>query len=343
MITLVDSKEYLAEDWTLREPLRGVWRASLLIATDDQVSIGQRVTIGESAWSGTITVAARIGGKVRIEIVGGAHGLRLFTSARQYEAPSFQSILDDLCADAGETAATVDGQIGAWRARGAQLERELTRLSPDWYVRADGAIALAREATEAPAPGELLRAVGDALVYACDEPTPLAGATVEGTRVETALFVRGKGRPHVALYPYREPMRAEPVIEIGTVDKLEGGRASIALDSGETLSNVPLFCAAGFVPEGARGVRVLVLDVGGDASHTIALTGVDGEIDALTLARAADAGPLLRAGDKVMISGLISAAPMSPVQSPPGAVTINYDPTLTSEGPPGQGKSRVKG
>lgn len=336
----IAGKDYLAEDWTLRESLRGPWRASLLLATEDTLASGQRVLVGSAAWQGTVTSVAVTGGKTRLEIIAGANGLRLATTARQYDTIAYQSILNDICGDVSETAGTIDGSIGAWRTRGAQLETELRRLSPDWYIAADGSVMLARAPVTKDLPGELIRASGDALLYACDEPLPLVDDTHD-----TAIFCRGTGRPYVALFPRREPLRAEPAIEIGTVDKLTGGRASIQLDSGESLSDIPLFCAAGFVPEGALGVRVLVLDIGGDASHTIAITGVDGQIDSLTLARAQDAGPLLRAGDLVNLTGLISGAPGAPVTCTPMGTRIDYDPILKNlpPGAPGVGPSRVEG
>lgn len=352
MRVTIETTQFAASQWLVREPLRGDWNASLLARTDNDTEPGDVVvgqTIEFESWRGEVVQAHKQGGLWRVVAVG-CPRLHSFTRARQYSRPIDRAaILSDLCSDVGERASIERlGLVGQWRARGGTLAQELSRLSSTgaWYVDETGGVnARARPSRSEGPPGDFLGPdTFGARRYACDVPKPLAGATVDGIEVGSAVFVcNGSARPSVALVaPAPVRARALPTIGIGTASNLIDGRCDIALDNGEKLTRVPLFCAAGFAPEGANAVRVLVLDVSDDGANTIAITGVDGSIDALTLARAADAGPLLRAGDKVTISGLIAGA-NTVTPSAPGAVVINYDPTVTGYGPPGSGRSRVKG
>lgn len=334
-----------ASRWLIRESLRGPWRAQLRV--QNIVAIGAPITI-DGVWSGTVTSSSVIAEDSEVEVIGGLGHLDAATLSKQYlGGATTGSIAADLCTVAGEAAAGDEADMrGTWRTRGGSLSVELTRLSRDWYVRADGKIALARLAPPVALLGGRTGARGEAVTYQANDVAPLAGATVDGLTVETALYQGGGTRaPRVTLWPVRPVRSIDPSIVAGTMTSLAGGRATIDLDNGETLADVPLFCAAGFVPEGASQVRVLVLDVADDGANTIAITGVDGRIDALTLANAAEAGTLLRSGDKVKIAGLMQTAPpLTPVDSPPGLVTILLDPIVANvPGPPGLGASRVKG
>lgn len=350
MIANIEGTRHAITDWVLTEPEQGDWSAALTIQRDAHGESGDITLFGVctfAGWRGVVTRAHRNGG-FWIVHVQGCPMISDATAPRQYTRPTDRArILGDLCASVGARASDEPlGLVGQWRARGGALVEELIRLSSDgaWYVDALGAVHASSRADDAvDPPGEYLGASGWGRAYACDIPTPLAGTSVAGALAGTAVFQGGpSARPSVILTDPAPPARKRlaPIV-IGTASDLADGRCDVLLDSGATLRGVPLFCAAGFAPDGADRVRVLVLDVGDSGANTIAITGVDGKIDALTLARAADAGPLLRAGDRVSITGLVAG--MTPVSGPPGAVSINYDPTVQGYGPPGSGRSRVKG
>jgi hypothetical protein len=343
MILTIGSKGYNVSDWLIREPVYGAWSGRILIEDTADAAAGTAFNI-DGLWFGTIRHARTVGQLRTLDVIGGANGLRDNTKARQYSPAPLTSVLSDLCGDTGETAGTETRTYGTWRTRGAQLVTELSRLSKTWRTLPTGEVVLTFEGEEVTPPGSFLRANGESATYECQTPTPLAGHTLEGSIVDVAMYSRGDAQPIVTVWPQLAVIQPDPGIISGTVTSLLGGRCSIDLDNGETLSDIPLFCAAGFVPEGASQVRVLVLDVGDDARSTIAITGVDGQIDALTLARAHEAGTIIRSNDKVMISGLVSGAPGAPVTSPPMAVTMSLDPIYANlpPGAPGIGPSRVK-
>lgn len=333
-----------ASRWLIRETLRGEWRASLRVQA--VIASGSLITI-DGTWTGTVTSAYLVADDTEIEVVGGNAKLAEATQAKQYLGGTTSgAVALDLCASAGELAAGDESDLrGTWRSRGGSLATELSRLSPSWYVAPDGKVRLARGTPPTARLGGRTMARGEAATYQANDTAPLVGATVDGFIVETALYRGGGGmNPRVTLWPFHSRVSLNPSILSGTILALTGGRATIDLDNGEQLSDIPLFCAAGFVPEGATQVRVLVLDIADDGANTIAITGVDGRIDALTLANATEAGTLLRSGDRLMISGLVSGAPGAPVTSPPGLVTAQLDPLIANiPGPPGLGASRVKG
>lgn len=345
-LTIDNGPVRFCSDWLIREPVQGAWRGQVVCDAAPEAVIGAALSINDGTWLGSVSRVRTDGALSVIELVGGKGKLGERTKARQYSGGTPRvSVLGELCEAAGETAGEATGQLGQWRSRGSQLVNELQRLSRAWRIAPNGTIVLEHSNAEVAAPGDFLKATGEASSYECPEPLPLAGNTFDGTTVEVALFARGRGRPTVTVWPMRTVIEPEQSIIAGTVTALSGGRADIELDNGEKLTSVPLFCAAGFVPDGAIAVRVLVLDCADDARNTIAITGVDGRIDALTLANAAEAGPLLRGGDKVMLTGLVSGTPGGPVTSPPMAVTIDLDPIykVLPPGAPGVGPSRVKG
>lgn len=341
MILSVDGKDYSVYDWQIREPIRREWSARVTVGSDASVSPGARVVL-DSVWSGTVETMTEIGGLKELSIVGGAGGLDADTTPRQYAGTTLGTIIADACAYGGETAEQDATGVGAWRARGKSVRQELDRVSPDWRVLPSGNIALGSAPGAAATPGRFLRARGEARTYAAEGVAPLAGRTLDGITIELALYSRsGKGAPTVTVWPLRMAKQADPSIVGGTIDALDGGRCDVTLDNGETLTDIPLFCSAGYVPDGASGVRCVVLDAADDPRNTIALLGADGTIDELALAQGK--GRMLRSGDKIFIAGLVSAAPGSPVTSPPGAVVVSLDPSLQSPGDPGSGYSRVKG
>lgn len=334
--------------WLLRDTLRGAWAATLRVSGDaGQITVGSPIVIAD-AWAGAVMSSFDVAGDSELEIVGGKGKLAALTQAKQYlgGAPA-GTIAADLCASAGEVAAGDEtALVGAWRARGDSLETELARLSPDWFIAPDGKVRLVRGAPpDGSVIGGRVRTNGDAATCQIDGVPPLVGAQFNGATIETALYRGGGGcNPRVTLWPLRARATQSASILAGTISSLAAGRCSINLDNGEELSDIPLFCAAGFVPEGATQVRVLVLDVGDDGANTIAITGVDGRIDALTLANAENAGTLLRANDKISITGLIAPPGGGAVTSTPGATLVQLDPTVAGQvGPPGLGHSQVKG
>jgi hypothetical protein len=333
-----------ASRWLLREQARGPWVASLRVQA--LVAAGAPITI-DSTWSGVVTSAVIMGDDTEVEVIAGQGKLAELTAAKQYHGGATTgAVAADLCAAAGEVAAGDESDLrGTWRARGGPLSAELSRLSPPWYIAADGKVRLQRGAPPTAVLGGRLTARGEAVTYQANDVAPLVGASVDGRTIETVLYRGGGGvNPRVTLWPARPSVAADPSIVAGTMTSLANGRAGIDLDNGEQLTDVPLFCAAGFLPEGASQVRVLVLDVAGDGANTIAITGVDGRIDGATIGNIGEVGTLLRSGDLMSVQGLVSAAPGSPVVSPPGAVRIVLDPIVANVfGPPGAGASRVKG
>lgn len=340
-------------EWTIRQPIDGAWTARLRTAGLVGGSEGSAVTLDDEAgsiWRGTIVATTELGEQTELELVGGAGQLDAPTVARQYVGgASVASVLADLCGDAGEAPGEAPGSLPAWRSRGRTLRVELDRLARyagtegTWRISPGGAVELARVAGSVEPPGELVDVGSGGRTYDVPGPVaPLAGLTLEGWRVATALYARSlRSGPYVTVWRVDRPVLApEPAVVGGRVTAQSGGRVDVELDDGTTLSELPLWSAAGVAPTIATGVRVLVLDLAGDPRDTIAVSGVDGSVDELDLAD--PGGRPLRDGDLVTVIGLISGAPTAPVTSPPGLVRIQLDPLVASlPGAPGVGRSKV--
>jgi hypothetical protein len=308
------------------------------------VAAGECVIAG--LWTGTVVNAYAVGAFTQLDIVGGKNGLHQPTGAKFYNGGApIASVLSDLCGS-NESVGDAPGTLTAWRSRGKQLRVEIERLAHavsagQWRIGSDGKVSFA--AVEGDAGALTLRdARSDYRVYESEDLAPLAGKTVDGTRIDTAIYARGSGIPSVAVYPLRTPIdRVDAQAVGGTVKSQLGARVTVELDDGTLLTDLPIFSAPGLAPTILTGVRVIVLDLADDPRNTVALAGVDGSLTEMVLAGLH--GIVIRDGDKVAVNGLQDSL-AGPVSSLPMMVTITVDPIIKAIGPgePGAGHSRVK-
>lgn len=366
-------REYLASRYAVRVPAVGEWTAEVTVASGDIAAGACEITDGTTSRVGTIRTAHVDGGTTALDIRAGNDGLDRATVARHWaNFTDAAQVLATLAADAGETATTTAIPLGSWRSRGRSLREEVKALarwvaSDGWRYRLDGAIELGAPAwADADAPGPLLDAGAGWRSYSCDALPELAGATVDGERVGLATYVDA-GPGSVATVDLRAERLADGATQAlvgGTLEALTGERATIRLDSGESLSNVPLWFLPGVRAVVPAGVRVIVVDLGGDPRQPIAFAApFDGAADEVTIEAATrvtiDApavdiagghAPVLRSGDMVILTDVPPPIGPTPGQfttagiTPLGFAFITLAPPIVAlpAGPPGAGPSGAK-
>lgn len=351
MIAIVrGGRRYAASTYVVRAPAVGAWTAEVTIAADDTVTAGPcEISHGAGdAWAGTIRRIHTTGGRMSLDVRAGADGLEATTLARHWAGyTDALEVLRTLAGDAGETADTSATGLGSWRARGRTLREEVEALARwvgggGWRYTPAGALTLGAPTwDETPRPGALLGSGAGWRAYACDGLPELAGGTVDGERVGLATYVHtGQGVPSVDLRAER-PARtgAQPLVG-GTVEALTDGRATVRLDDGTVLGDVPLWHVPGVRAVVPPGVRVIVADLGGDPRQPVAFAApFDGAADELRLGDAG--GRAIREGDWIMMPSGSAATPTAVrvTLSAPGAV--GSPAPLTEPGEPGVGYSRV--
>jgi hypothetical protein len=309
-------REYLASRYAVRVPAVGEWTAEVTVASGDIATGACEVTDGTTSRVGTIRAAHVDGGTTTLDIRAGADGLDRATVARHWaNFTDTQQVLSTLAGDAAETATTTATSLGSWRSRGRTLREEVRALarwaaSDGWRYRPDGAIELGAAAwVSADAPGPLIDAGAGWRSYSCDALPELAGATVDGERVGLATYVDA-GPGTVAMVDLRAERLADGATHAlvgGALEDLTGERATIRLDSGEVLSNVPLWFLPGVRAVVPAGVRVIVVDLGGDPRQPIAFCapfdGAADEVELEAATRVTVAAPTVDIGDAVNLSG----------------------------------------
>lgn len=322
--------------YAVRASAIGGWSADVEVPSAD-VSPGPCVLGG---WRGTVRTVNVRGSLSVLDVRGGDDALDTRTTPRHWaSAMPAASVLATLAAEAGTTG-SADGTLATWRAMGGTLRQELARLAQwlaagSWYVdELTGSVVVGqRSAAAVAAPGRLLDAGGVWRAYAVAPDADLAvlaGATVDGVAVARTVHAwTGTGVPVVELYaPDAAARPPAGTIQGGTLQAESGDRATIRLDDGTVLGDVPLWFSAGIRAVVPRGVRVLVADLGGDPRAPIAFCA---PFDAVP---DAELGQALRVGDVIMM----------PVGSAgvPTPTPIALAPQIQGYGAPGTGGSRVK-
>jgi hypothetical protein len=341
-ITIVQSgRRYNASAYVVRVPAVGAWCAEVSVGSTEDLVAGA-CTIehaGGDAWTGTVRRVHTLGARTTLDIRAGADGLDRTTTARHWAGfTDAAEVLRTLATDAGETVATEAVPLGSWRARGRTLRAELEALArwvsaSGWRYTTSGALEMLAPAWAAASPpGASLASGAGWRAYACEGLPPLAGATVAGERVGLATYAyTGQGVPSVDVRAERPTASYTDALVGGKLESESDGRATIRLDSGEVLGDVPLWHVPGVRAVVPAGVRVIVADLGGDPRQPVAFAApFDGAADELRLCDAG--GRVLREGDLVMLT--VNSGP--PVPTP-----LTFAPTITSAGAPGTGWSKV--
>ena len=338
MMTIeIGGRVYQCSRYTVRAFELGGWSADVEVAADD-VPAGACVLGG---WRGTVRTVTRNGAVARLDVHAGDDALDAATTARHWAAAMpASSVLAALAAEAGTAASgPADVTLATWRAMGGTLRAELARLGRwiaggAWYVdELTGAVRVERrDASAADAPG---RHVGSGAAWRAYEVEPgtlavLTGRSVDGVRVASTVHAwGGSGPPLCELYaPPPVAGMAPGTVQGGTLEAASEDRATIRLDDGTVLGDVPLWFSAGIRATLPSGCRVLVVDMGGDPRAPVAFAS---PFDAVP---SGDLGTALRVGDVIMMP-VGSAA--TPTPTP-----IELGPGQSSFGAPGSGCSRVK-
>lgn len=328
----------LLSSYTVRAVEIGGWAAEAAIVADD-IAPGPCVIGG---WRGTIREVRQAGPVAHLDIRAGDDALDAATTARHWAATLPASTVAAALAQEGGTTATAPGQLATWRAHGGTLRDETARLARwlsagAWRVDeiTGGIIIGEREGGAADAPGTLTDAGAVWRAYSLDPSTEalpdVVGRTVDGHRIERAVFEwTGKGPPAADLFaPGPASSRAPGTVQGGTVEADTEDRATVRLDDGTVLGDVPLWFIPGVRVAVASGTRVLVIDLGGDPRSPVAFAAP------FDSAPSSDLGIALRIGDIVMMPfGSAGTPTPTPLEFAPG-VGADY-------GPPGSGKSRVR-
>lgn len=328
--------------YVVRSSELGAWCAELTLPAASDLVPGPCVLGG---WAGTIRSVRQTGGLAYLDVRAGDDALDRPTTARQWAATLPADAVASLLASEAGTRATAPGQVATWRAFGGTLRDEIARLarwlaSGSWYVdEATGVVTVgARSSAALDAPGRLAAEGPHWLAYdlqpdATALPVLVGHAVGSVDRVDRAIYQwTGSGPPTVDLFgPPPSPAIPPGTIVGGTVQDDTEDRASIVLDSGVELADVPLWFLPGVRCSVARGTRVLVCDLGGDPRAPIAFAAP------FDSAPASDLGVALRVGDVIMFP--IGATPASAVPTP---LPIQLGPGITQPGPPGAGTSRIK-
>lgn len=365
-------REYLAASYVMRVPAVGAWTAEAVIASGDIATGPCELTDGTTSWVGTVRTAHADGGRTTLDIRAGADGLDRSTVATHWaNFTDTSQVLSAIAGMAGETAATDVVPLGSWRTRGRTLREEVAALarwaaSDGWRYTIDGALTLGPATwAETAAPGPMTSSGNGWRCYSCDSLTPLAGATVDGERVGLATYVDA-GPGTIATVDLRAERTiadgTQPLVG-GTLESLTGERATIRLDSGEVLGNVPLWFLPGVRAVVPAGVRVIVVDLGGDPRQPIAFCApFDGGADEVTIEAAtkvtiaaptvdiaAAEATVLRDGDVVMLVDFPNpAVPGAPPFVTAGILPTSWamvrlaPPVMIAAGPPGVGYSGAK-
>lgn len=338
MMTLeAGGRTYQVSRYTIRAFETGAWSADVEIGADD-VPTGA-CTIG--GWRGTVRTVTRNGAVARLDVHAGDDALDAPTTARHWAAAMPASaVLAALAAEAGTAAeGPADVTLATWRAMGGTLRAEAARLARwisggAWFVdEITGALRVERrDASAADAPG---RHVGSGAAWRAYETEPgalsaIAGRTVDGVRVASTIHAwGGSGPPVTELYaPPPVAGMAPGTVQGGTLEAESGDRATVRLDDGTVLGDVPLWFTAGVRAVLPSGCRVLVVDVGGDPRQPVAFAS---PFDAVP---AGDLGQALRVGDHIMMP-----TGQPPVMTPTPIVLAPY---VSGFGAPGSGGSRVQ-
>jgi hypothetical protein len=313
----------------------GGWTADVEIAAND-VAPGPCVLGG---WRGTVRTVNVNGSLAVLDVRAGDDALDAATTSRHWAATMPAStVIGTLAAEAGTTAVAA-GSLASWRAYGGTLRAELVRLAQwlaagSWYVdEASGSVVVGQRAGGAlDAPGRYTGAGGVWRAYAVAPEADLAvlvGGTVDGVAVERACYAwTGQGTPVAELYaPEATATRSVGAIMGGTVEAETDSRATIVLDDGTRLGDVPLYFMPGVRAVVPAGCRVLVADLGGDPRAPVAFCAPFDSVPA------GDLGQALRVGDVIMF-------PVSP-NAVPTPQPIELAPSVSGYGPPGSGGSRV--
>lgn len=336
-------------------PVYGPWSAIVQVAHVDTLAPGP-CTVG--GWTGTIRRIRRTGGVSTLEIWAGGDGLNKPTTQTHWAGfTDSAEVARTLAAEAGETVDTPVVALGSWRAKGRALRDEIAALARwvsggAWRYTPAGALTLEPPTwAETAAPGKLLSGGGGWTCYAAESLAELAGATVEGERIGLASFwYRPGGVPSVDLRSERLIVREAPALEGGTLEALAEGRATIRLDSGLVMGDVPLWFLPGVRAVVPAGVRVILVDLGGDPRQPIAFAApFDGgaeevrieaaslvSIAAPTVELAGAQAFVLRSGDIMSIrnpDGSNLSGPLAPLSTAP--ITLVLHPSVDDPVPPG--------
>lgn len=331
ILGVIDEGSFPLHRWDLRQPMIGVWRASVRIAAIVTAGATFILTDETNEWHGVARAVIPDGAFTRCEVVGGTGKLESLTKERFYAfGVEPRSVLADLAIDVGEVAASdALSPLPQWRTRGNSARNEIETLARyttgAYRMTPGGEVSLVIASGESDPPGVLISAAHDGRIYESKDLLPMAGLTVDGVRVDTAIYSGGQEeRVTTALWAQEALGRgARPGAVGGKVLSYANGRVDVELDTGLVLGSLPLWSSAGVVPWPQPGARVLVTDLADDPRTTVAYCGAfDGEVSRLDLAQGgvpdlADPltliGRVVRYGDSIMMPTGAPATPTATV------------------------------
>lgn len=185
-------------------PLKGAWKATLLLDGDDSAVPQQQlfVRLEGLEFVGTpLDPPKRDGGQIRAILWGGAGGMRKELPARSYLAPSVRTVLNAILSEAGETlsdtveSALLDQKLAGYvRAKGLTVEA-IDQLADDlgvsWRVLRDGTVWLGTETWPTVEIDEdvttLEAETEDGARYHADKPDLLPGIVIDGQRIKAVV------------------------------------------------------------------------------------------------------------------------------------------------------------
>lgn len=300
-----EAGQFPVSDWALYEYQEGNWNTTIQVPTED-IARGDAVMISDDVgneWHGTVKEVLPRGAQAKLHICGGKNALHISTTPRWYGEPvSARSVMQDLCGDVGETSESLDSwpTVGRWRSRGGSLAVEVGILAKHttgvWRVTPGGLVSLSVASGVIDPPGVFTEVQCNARVYASDALTPCAGHTIDDRIISTALHAGGSGEDMTVTLWEAQQAHTRVSGTIGaTVQGYTNGRIDVLTDDGVRLTGVPLWASPGYVPEPTDGTRVIVLDLNDDPRMTIALSGIDGDVERVDIAGGSN-GPALWSG-----------------------------------------------
>ena len=180
----------------LSEPLAGIWTAVVDVDSEEPIAGAVTIVIDGVTWQGTVSKGDYHGGRVHMQVVGGAGKLATVLETKHYRGGTLGSVVSDLMRETGEKLSpTTDPRVSShavsrWSRPRGKASVALKQVSDEmglvWRVLRDGTVWIGSDewAEAKAAHDEIDKAPGrDALLIAPESPTIGPGVTFAGKRV----------------------------------------------------------------------------------------------------------------------------------------------------------------